>query len=66
MIPIRLITAACLLWLTCAGAYAQQQVVVVTSFPKELTEAYKNGDFDFLGSVARSLKRTTQMVTTLT
>ena len=30
-------------WLGCASAaaFAQQQVVVVTSFPKELTEAYK-------------------------
>src|ERR1043166_1149373 len=27
--------------LTCTCASAQQQVVIVTSFPKELTEAYK-------------------------
>lgn len=32
---------AALLWLAATGAFAQQQVVVVTSFPKELTEAYK-------------------------
>ena len=30
-----------LLWLASAPAFAQQQVVIVTSFPKELTEAYK-------------------------
>ncbi len=33
--------AAALLWLAAGAAFAQQQVVVVTSFPKELTEAYK-------------------------
>ncbi len=33
--------AAALLALASAGAFAQQQVVIVTSFPKELTEAYK-------------------------
>ena len=33
--------SAALLWLAATGAFAQQQVVVVTSFPKELTEAYK-------------------------
>ena len=32
---------AALLWLAPAVGHAQQQVVVVTSFPKELTEAYK-------------------------
>ena len=32
---------AALLWLAATSAFAQQQVVVVTSFPKELTEAYK-------------------------
>ena len=30
-----------LLWLSAGSAWAQQQVVIVTSFPKELTEAYK-------------------------
>ncbi len=34
-------SCAALLWLMSAGAFAQQQVVIVTSFPKELTEAYK-------------------------
>jgi ABC-type Fe3+ transport system substrate-binding protein len=35
------IAIAAVLWFAAAGALAQQQVVVVTSFPKELTEAYK-------------------------
>jgi len=38
--PIHRIAAAILLWLASTVAFAQQ-VVVVTSFPKELTEAYK-------------------------
>ena len=33
--------AAALSILAATGVYAQQQVVIVTSFPKELTEAYK-------------------------
>ena len=37
----RYFPCAAVLWLACAGAFAQQQVVIVTSFPKELTEAYK-------------------------
>jgi phosphoglycerate transport regulatory protein PgtC len=35
------IFAAALFALATTGAFAQQQVVIVTSFPKELTEAYK-------------------------
>ena len=41
MKPLNFISAAALLWLTATAALAQQQVVIVTSFPKELTEAYK-------------------------
>ncbi len=33
--------AGTMLALAAIAAHAQQQVVVVTSFPKELTEAYK-------------------------
>jgi hypothetical protein len=36
-----IIFVAALLSLSATGAVAQQQVVIVTSFPKELTEAYK-------------------------
>jgi ABC-type Fe3+ transport system substrate-binding protein len=39
--PVNCIAIAAVLWFAAAGALAQQQVVVVTSFPKELTEAYK-------------------------
>jgi len=35
------VSSTLLLFLAYAGAWAQQQVVIVTSFPKELTEAYK-------------------------
>ena len=38
--PLKLILCIALL-LTALAAHAQQQVVIVTSFPKELTEAYK-------------------------
>ena len=38
---LKYLPVTALLWLACAGAFAQQQVVIVTSFPKELTEAYK-------------------------
>ncbi len=38
---LKLIVSAALLSLVCGSAWAQQQVVIVTSFPKELTEAYK-------------------------
>ena len=41
MRSLRLMPALILLGLVCTGAWAQQQVVIVTSFPKELTEAYK-------------------------
>jgi ABC-type glycerol-3-phosphate transport system substrate-binding protein len=46
MNPSLLFKCICLAWLALAGSFAfptwaQQQVVVVTSFPKELTEAYK-------------------------
>ena len=37
----KLLSSTLLLCLAYAGAWAQQQVVIVTSFPKELTEAYK-------------------------
>ncbi len=41
MKKVNCIAIAAVLCFTAAGALAQQQVVVVTSFPKELTEAYK-------------------------
>ena len=37
----KFIPLAASLWLVSAAVWAQQQVVIVTSFPKELTEAYK-------------------------
>ena len=40
MKQLKILSATALL-LAAAGAYAQQQVVIVTSFPKELTETYK-------------------------
>ena len=40
MNPLKFSLAAALLTIA-AAAHAQQQVVIVTSFPKELTEAYK-------------------------
>ena len=40
MNQLKILSATALL-LAAAGAYAQQQVVIVTSFPKELTETYK-------------------------
>ena len=39
--PFKSSLAAALLALAATAAHAQQQVVIVTSFPKELTEAYK-------------------------
>ena len=41
MNQLKFMPLAAALWLATAAAWAQQQVVVVTSFPKELTEAYK-------------------------
>ncbi len=41
MKQLKFVACAAGLWLASAGAFAQQQVVIVTSFPKELTEAYK-------------------------
>src|SRR5688572_28002810 len=38
---VKYLAVAALLWVAPAIVYGQQQVVVVTSFPKELTEAYK-------------------------
>ena len=41
MNPIKRTAVAAGLLLAAMAAHAQQQVVIVTSFPKELTEAYK-------------------------
>ena len=41
MNPIKRATVAAGFLLAAMAAHAQQQVVIVTSFPKELTEAYK-------------------------
>ena len=41
MNQLKFLPLAAMLWLAPAAVWAQQQVVIVTSFPKELTEAYK-------------------------